>query len=548
MEPEHFDVDLEEFEFVWTPPNFNIELPPTPTEENEFPVDEDEILSSIVLNETDMELQLVREPTATGDATNASSLPVDYDVEIRFKTSTEKEINAYFEARQAPATKKNTAWGMRVFQDWNIENFAGATDMAIVPVEVLADRMKTFYCEARPKHSDELYHKNTLINIRAAINRHLADLKGMWILFAINTSKQQTRKFVFMRWDTLWDFNMNTNVLTVMITSASTGIIFKMSILVFPLLFIVLDFEFYVCDIGFCTTRERLSPCRKWHFALAFVETAFSENGFNTLTVLDPDLQYLIDEEHYEQYYFFQEVNEVYCKKEFCNDFNMVCENDGYVSRIRDKCTCRCLEGLDPSSGCTQLETTDTSLQDLTWPDGDYTILATIAACPHGFERGSLRVYARYGVEFSRLNHFAEEAGTELKLDFCTKVSTTSNPAAWEPGRYCILRHGSSCPDGFEKGYISIDGDDTLPTMSGVMPDTSYVSGSDNIKLKFCCRNDRDTYDPMKLPTSSPFILLQEFEGGCQEVIGYYSIDKATPPCAATSGFEIVAAAAIVLE
>lgn len=73
---------------------------------------------------------------------------------------------------------------------------------------------------------------------------------------------------------------------------------------------------------------------------------------------------------------------------------------------------------------------------------------------------------------------------------------------------------------GFEKGYISIDGDDTLPTMSGVMPDTSYVSGSDNIKLKFCCRNDRDTYDPMKLPTSSPFILLQEFEGGCQEVIG----------------------------
>ena len=49
-------------------------------------------------------------------------------------------------------------------------------DMEAISSRDLADRLMRFYCEARSK-SSEVYHKNTLINLRAAINRHLADLK-----------------------------------------------------------------------------------------------------------------------------------------------------------------------------------------------------------------------------------------------------------------------------------------------------------------------------------------------------------------------------------
>lgn len=36
-----------------------------------------------------------------------------------------------------------------------------------------------------------------------------------------------------------------------------------------------------------------------------------------------------------------------------CSDFPTECKNGGYVSYIRDTCTCRCPEGLDPVTGCT---------------------------------------------------------------------------------------------------------------------------------------------------------------------------------------------------
>lgn len=35
-----------------------------------------------------------------------------------------------------------------------------------------------------------------------------------------------------------------------------------------------------------------------------------------------------------------------------CSDFPTECKNGGYVSYIRDTCTCRCPEGLNPVTGC----------------------------------------------------------------------------------------------------------------------------------------------------------------------------------------------------
>lgn len=60
-------------------------------------------------------------------------------------------------------------------------------DFLVVSVDNLASIIGRFYCEARPKNVDtratslkqehaEEYHKHTLKNIRAALNRHLQDI------------------------------------------------------------------------------------------------------------------------------------------------------------------------------------------------------------------------------------------------------------------------------------------------------------------------------------------------------------------------------------
>lgn len=73
-----------------------------------------------------------------------------------------------------------------------MEVFGATLDMQTVDVSTLADHLSRFYCEARPKgklddgdddgddddndDDEPLYHNNTLVNIRGAINRHLADI------------------------------------------------------------------------------------------------------------------------------------------------------------------------------------------------------------------------------------------------------------------------------------------------------------------------------------------------------------------------------------
>lgn len=71
--------------------------------------------------------------------------------------------------------------------EWNLETYGNEIDLASVDPLTLANSLGRFYCEARPQpkkskesesqNEEPLYHKNSLINIRAAINRHLADLR-----------------------------------------------------------------------------------------------------------------------------------------------------------------------------------------------------------------------------------------------------------------------------------------------------------------------------------------------------------------------------------
>lgn len=71
--------------------------------------------------------------------------------------------------------------------DWHSEVYHEALDFDTVTPEVLASHLRKFYCEAKPKECNKRkenmidvqmqhYHKNTLKNIRSAINRHLQDI------------------------------------------------------------------------------------------------------------------------------------------------------------------------------------------------------------------------------------------------------------------------------------------------------------------------------------------------------------------------------------
>lgn len=66
------------------------------------------------------------------------------------------------------------------FTDWHMENYGYPLDLTTVPPNELAEKLKKFYCEATPHEKNnkfDVYHKNTLKNIRSAINRHLSDIK-----------------------------------------------------------------------------------------------------------------------------------------------------------------------------------------------------------------------------------------------------------------------------------------------------------------------------------------------------------------------------------
>uniref|UniRef100_A0A8W8N2F8 Histone-lysine N-methyltransferase SETDB1 n=1 Tax=Magallana gigas TaxID=29159 RepID=A0A8W8N2F8_MAGGI len=67
------------------------------------------------------------------------------------KTVTNEEREKLFDSKQSKTTKRNTTWGMKIFQDWNMEVFGATLDMQTVDVSTLADHLSRFYCEARPK-------------------------------------------------------------------------------------------------------------------------------------------------------------------------------------------------------------------------------------------------------------------------------------------------------------------------------------------------------------------------------------------------------------
>nr|XP_034311325.1 uncharacterized protein LOC105334113 isoform X2 [Crassostrea gigas] len=241
----------------------------------------------------------------------------------------------------------------------------------------------------------------------------------------------------------------------------------------------------------------------------------FSANSEPTMTVLDPNLEYLMLTPDPYNYYMFYEISRIHqCQEMRCSDFPTECKNGGYVSYIRDTCTCRCPEGLDPVTGCTTVYRGDDRLRGAMWPSDGFSMLKPRNGCPDGFKEGSL-VMGVPGADHSEQYHLDTRlTDDELTVRFCTKEQTTGRDTEWEPGQYCILRTDRKCPNGFEDGHIVVDNEKNPHVASLPLPD---IDVDKNVRLNFCCRNDGSWFDQIYLPSSQPFVL---FERGyeCQEV------------------------------
>ncbi|KAL5020488.1 hypothetical protein ScPMuIL_003380 [Solemya velum] len=250
---------------------------------------------------------------------------------------------------------------------------------------------------------------------------------------------------------------------------------------------------------------------------------AFSENKLDSITVLDADLEHIWLENDDAYHYLFKEAQTMYnCNDLKCPNFNgSFCENDGYFAYIKGECTCKCLPGLDPENGCATLYTPDTSLKNLVWPDGTYSLLKVKGQdCPTGFSTGFSTMRSRLDLETSKGQHFGSVEDGTIVQEFCSKTtpSVSGSAASWEAGSYCIYRRDGECPKDFESIDITYDGKDPPETCAfdGELPDGSY---GNEVTLTLCCRSDADIGDPITLPTSKPFVLFQKSPNGCQEVV-----------------------------
>ncbi|KAK3106162.1 hypothetical protein FSP39_014017, partial [Pinctada imbricata] len=105
----------------------------------------------------------------------------------RFRNITEDDLKALEEHKHSESTKRNTQWGINLFSEWCIESGLPVIDFSTVASSELANHLHTFYASATPKQTEARkksllenlsieYHKNTLKNLRAALNRHLKDI------------------------------------------------------------------------------------------------------------------------------------------------------------------------------------------------------------------------------------------------------------------------------------------------------------------------------------------------------------------------------------
>eukprot|EP00105_Crassostrea_gigas_P032444 XP_011455453.1 PREDICTED: uncharacterized protein LOC105347874 [Crassostrea gigas] len=160
----------------------------------------------------------------------------------------------------------------------------------------------------------------------------------------------------------------------------------------------------------------------------------------------------------------------------------------------------------------------------VSWPDGTYTLVKPMTGCPSGWSEGwrfQDNENDHNTNSISQGHHFFGSFGRNFKFYYCTRnANEQSITNKWPSGNYCILRHGGSCPSGFQTSIVSWDDEDDQNQNShgGTLPSGLF---DNNTRIYYCCRNDGSYSKQILLPTSHPFYLLI-YTTGCQFVAGMH--------------------------
>ncbi|KAK3704114.1 hypothetical protein RRG08_017278 [Elysia crispata] len=167
------------------------------------------------------------------------------------------------------------------------------------------------------------------------------------------------------------------------------------------------------------------------------------------------------------------------------------------------------------------------------WPAGFYALLQPKTGCPvdmaffggtHRFQKfhvqrkplGGASSSKSHSSAFSNTTHFHADRKGYFSLEFC-EVTKEFNTSPWPRGSFCvnkILHH--RCPGGFSAGSVLVDTEDRHRSGDAR---NNVADRIVNPTLYFCCQRSASPLRPVRLPTSSPF-LLYRLGGSCQLVEG----------------------------
>ena len=238
----------------------------------------------------------------------------------------------------------------------------------------------------------------------------------------------------------------------------------------------------------------------KWSFRLP---------GRNTFEKLFPELP-----NSNSHYYMMKEVSDHHDCHAWCPlPSKQDCENDGYLTLVDDRCSCRCIPGLDPTTGCTTILKTDPP--GLAFPGGKYAIPAHSSGCP---DENFFLGYLNNDDESIQHNFTSLAFGNKVNEKLCVRNDTENN-VIWSGGNYCIYRKDGMCPGGFQGSFIQYKNHGMPNAQSGELPDGVH---GEYTRLECCCKNSGFSKDELHFPSRKPLTLIKHPKNTCHQIRGMH--------------------------
>ena len=257
-----------------------------------------------------------------------------------------------------------------------------------------------------------------------------------------------------------------------------------------------------------------------------YLDYYFSIGG-KTMETLFPEFQ---SQMATGMFYMMKEVSLAHsCAEEYCDDVDIECENEGYLTEVDGVCKCMCLPGLDPTTGCTTLLRSGVSTQ--AFPTGRYALPEPETGCRiPNTEVGTVIHHNQGDNSVSDMfNIKSDVTSTKVEMNFCVIKNIPKSfeeKVVWPAGNYCIYRTGGTCPEDFESGYVQYDDVETSAnrnSKSGSIPDGTF---NQNTRYEFCCRSMGFSNEEIFLPNEHPFVLVRNKRDACQKVRGMHVYDQ----------------------